>query len=425
MKPSYQIVDRKDSQGFARYLTKNGQLLLPLVEMIEASRMAVDELIDVLGRASIEAVLQLSAAGVAGEKHQGRKGGEINWHGSQPGKVSLSDRQLRVSKPRLRRQGRGAGREVEIPAYEAMSNGLGSRLLEILMHNVSIRNYRRVIPEMAESVGISKSSVSRQFIDQSAQELERLAVRRFDQVELLIIYLDGLVFGEHHVLGAVGVDAQGKKHVLGLVEGASENASSATTLLEDLVERGVNPQRRYLFVIDGSKALRAAINRVFGAGNPVQRCRHHKIKNVCDKLPDDLAAQVKSVMKAAYGLPWQEGIARLKKQAEWLDTHYPGAAASLREGLEETFTINRLELSPVLRRCLGTTNIIESPHAGVRLRTNRVSRWQDGQMVLRWVAAAFLQTEKNFRRIQGYRDLWMLKAKLENEATLDSKQKAA
>lgn len=425
MKPSYQIVDRKDSQVFARYLAKNGQLLLPLVEMIEASRMAVDELIDVLGRASIEAVLQLSAAGVAGEKHQGRKGGEINWHGSQPGKVSLSDRQLRVSKPRLRRQGRGAGREVEIPAYEAMSNGLGSRLLEILMHNVSTRNYRRVIPEMAESVGISKSSVSRQFIDQSAQELERLAVRRFDQVELLIIYLDGLVFGEHHVLGAVGVDAQGKKHVLGLVEGASENASSATALLEDLVERGVDPQRRYLFVIDGSKALRAAINRVFGTGSPVQRCRHHKIKNVCDKLPDDLAAQVKSVMKAAYGLPWQEGIARLKKQAEWLDTHYPGAAASLREGLEETFTINRLELSPALRRCLGTTNIIESPHAGVRLRTNRVSRWQDGQMVLRWVAAAFLQTEKNFRRIQGYRDLWMLKAKLENEATLDSKQKAA
>lgn len=171
--------------------------------------------------------------------------------------------------------------------------------------------------------------------------------------------------------------------------------------------------------------MRAAINRVFGSGNPVQRCRHHKIKNVCDQLPDELAAQVKSVMKAAYGLPWQEGRARLKKQADWLETHYPGAAASLREGLEETFTINRLELSPTLRRCLGTTNIIESPHAGVRLRTNRVSRWQDGKMVLRWVAAAFLETEKNFRRILGYRDLWMLKVKLDNEVALDSKQMAA
>jgi len=278
---------------------------------------------------------------------------------------------------------------------------------------------------MAESVGISKSSVSRQFIEESARELERLTARRFDELELLIIYLDGLIFGEHHVLCAVGVDAQGNKHVLGMVEGASENASSATTLLEDLVEQGVDPKRRYLFVIDGSKALRAAINRTFGAGSPVQRCRHHKIRNVCNQLPDDLADQVKSVMKAAYNLPWQEGMAKLRKQTDWLATHYPGAAASLREGLEETFTINRLELSPALRRCLGTTNIIESPHAGVRLRTNRVSRWRDGKMVLRWVAAAFLATEKNFRRILGYRDLWMLKAKLENEVVLDSKQKAA
>jgi transposase-like protein len=425
MKPSYQIVERKDSRGFARYLAKNGQLLLPLVELLETSRMAVDELIDVLGRASIEAVLQMSAAGLAGEKHQGRKGGDIMWHGTQEGKVSLSDRKLRVKKPRLRRKGQGAGREVDIPAYEAMNHGMGSRFLEILMHNVSTRNYRRVIPEMAESVGISKSSVSRQFIEESAQELELLAARRFDELELLIIYLDGLIFGEHHVLCAVGVDAQGNKHVLGMVEGASENASSATMLLEDLVERGVDPKRRYLFVIDGSKALRAAINRAFGAGNPVQRCRHHKIRNVCNQLPDDLAAQVKSVMKAAYNLPWQEGMAKLRKQADWLATHYPGAAASLREGLEETFTINRLELSPTLRRCLGTTNIIESPHAGVRLRTNRVSRWRDGRMVLRWVAAAFLATEKNFRRILGYRDLWMLKAKLENEVVLDSKQKAA
>lgn len=174
-----------------------------------------------------------------------------------------------------------------------MNNGIGSRLLEVLMHNVSTRNYRRVIPEMAESVGTSKSSVSRQFIEESAQELERLAARRFDQLELLILYLDGLVFGEHHVLCAVGVDVQGKKHVLGLVEGASENAVSATVLLEDLVDRGIDPERRYLFVIHGSKALRSAINRVFGPKSPVQGCRQPKIKNVCDQLPHDLAEQIR------------------------------------------------------------------------------------------------------------------------------------
>lgn len=191
------------------------------------------------------------------------------------------------------------------------------------------------------------------------------------------------------------------------------------------MERGVDPKRLYLFVIDGSKALRAAINRVFVASNPLQRCRHHKIQNVCDQLPEELSDQVKAVMKVAYQLPWQEGMTRLQKQAEWLEAHYPGAAASLREGLEETFTINRLELSATLRRCLGTTNIIESPHAGVRLKTRRVSRWRDGLVVLRWVTAAFLETEKNFRRILGYRDLWMLRAKLENQVGLDLRQAAA
>lgn len=190
------------------------------------------------------------------------------------------------------------------------------------------------------------------------------------------------------------------------------------------MERGLDPSRRYLFVIDGSKALRAAIDKVFGK-NPVQRCRRHKVGNVCSRLPDELADQVKSVMKAAYRLPWKEGMARLKKQAEWLEGLHPDAAASLREGLEETFTINRLELSSSLRLCLGTTNIIESPHSGVRVRTGRVSRWKDGKMVLRWVASAFLETEKNFRRIQGFRDLWMLKAKLRDDVSLDAEEKVA
>ena len=424
---SYRIIDRKHNKKLTEYLTQNGQFLMPMVELIEASRLAIDELIDVLGRAGIEAVLQLSAMSVAGEKHQGRKGGPIGWHGTQPGTVKLSERKVRVRKPRLRRKCQGEGGEAEIPAYEAInaSGRMSERILEILMRNVSTRSYRHVIPEMAETVGVSKSSVSRQFIEQSAKELERLSERRFDDIELLIIYLDGLVFSEHHVICAVGVDVDGKKHVLGLVEGASENGASATSLLEDLVERGIDPSRKYLFVIDGSKALRSGIKKVFGAKSPVQRCRNHKVKNVCDKLPDELADQVRSVMKAAYKLPYKKGISRLKQQAAWLSVHYPGAAASLLEGLEETFTINRLELPASLRRCLASTNIIESPHSGVRMRTRRVSRWKNGSMVLRWAASAFLVTEQSFRRIQGYRDLWMLKAKLESDIPLEAKDEAA
>jgi putative transposase len=278
---------------------------------------------------------------------------------------------------------------------------------------------------MADTIGVSKSSVSREFIEQSAKELEALAERRLDHMELLILYLDGLVFGDHHVIGAVGVDTAGHKHVLGIMDGASENGAAATALLEDLVARGLERLRKYLFVIDGSKALRSAIKRVFGPGSPVQRCRNHKVKNVCDKLPDDLAVQVKALMKAAYKLPWQEGISRLKKQADWLKVQYPNAAARLLEGVEETFTINRLELSAALRRCLATTNLIENPHGGVRVRTNRVTRWRDGHMVLRWVASAFLATEKNFRRIHGFRDLWMLKAKLANDTLFDNQKEVA
>ncbi len=407
MKKSYRIVTRKNSQGLADYLAQNGQLSLPMVELIEASRMAIDELIDILGRASMEAVLQLSARSVAGEKQQGRPGKQIVWYGTQPGRVRLSERQVRVRKPRLRKKGQGRGGEVEIPAYEAINrNGeLGSRMLEILMCNVSTRHYSRMIPQMADTVGVSKSSVSRQFIEQSGQQLEQL--------------------DEHHVICAVGVDSEGQKHVLGLREGASENAATATSLLEDLVERGLDSGRRYLFVIDGSRALRCAIDKVFGKGSPVQRCRRHKIRNVCDRLPDDLAEQVKSAMQAAYRLPWEEGRVRLRKQAEWLEGLHPDAAASLREGLEETFTINRLELSSSLRLCLASTNLIESPHSGVRMRTRRVSRWKDSQMVLRWVASAFLETEKNFRRIQGYQDLWMLKTKLRDEVSMDAKRKVA
>lgn len=423
MKQSYQIGDRRDSKALAQFLAKEGQLLLPMIELVEQAEVAIDDLIEVMGRATIEAVLLMSAEQVAGPKSPGRKGGAVRWHGSQHGVVSLSERKVRVSKPRLRDKARG---EVNVPAYDAMQSDsrLGQRVLEILMKGVSTRKYGEVLPQMADTVGVAKSSVSREFIQASEEALKALCERRFEDKDILIVYLDGLVFGEHHVLAAVGVDSQGYKHVLGLVEGASENAVAATALLESLVERGLRPERRRLFVIDGSKALRKAITAVFGARNPVQRCRAHKVRNVMGYLPEELKDQVKAAMKAAFRLDAHEGIRRLEQQARWLDTQCPSAAASLREGLEEMFTVNRIGLSPSLRRCLTTTNLIESPNAGVRTRTGRVSRWKDGAMVLRWAATAFLDTEKSFRRIMGYRDLWQLKAYLdEHEANEQMKSK--
>ena len=225
------------------------------------------------------------------------------------------------------------------------------------------------------------------------------------------------------MIGAVGVDLEGNKHVLGIREGATENSTVITELLEDIVSRGVDPKPKMLFVIDGSKALRAAINAVFGRDQPVQRCRAHKLRNVLDYLPKDQRAQVRSVLRAAWKLPAKEGMARVKKLAAWLDNSYPSAAASLLEGLEECFTIHRLDLPPSLHRCLATTNIIESPHAGVRIQTRRVTHWQSGKMVMRWMASEFIRTEKRFNKIMGHRDLWALEAILNPSAI--ASQKAA
>jgi len=414
---TYQIADKTDSRKLTEFLCQEGQFLLPMVELITGAEMAVDELIEVTGRAAIEAVLTLSAQEVAGPKHPGKAAGEITWYGRQPTTIPLSERKLRVDKPRLRRKGSGVDKEVPIPAYEAiLSNArLGQRILEILLHGVSTRNYRKVLPEMAETVAVSKSNLSREFIEASEQTLQELCERRFEGQNILIVYLDGIQFGQIHVIVALGVDAQGYKHVLGLREGSSENATVVKDLLTDIVARGLEAGRRRLFVIDGSKALRKAIDEVFGDKNPIQRCRNHKIRNVLDYLPQDRQETVRCAMKAAFQLPADQGIVKLKKLSEWLIQEYPSAAESLLEGLEEMFTINRLDLPSSLRRCLASTNIIESPNAGIREKTGRVTRWRDGQMVLRWTAAALVTLEKRMRRIMGHQQLWILAAKLQEQ----------
>lgn len=423
---NYQVVDRKDSRKLAEFLSKNGQLLLPMLELIEQSEMAVDELIDTAGRATIEAILLMSATELAGPRQAGKRrtDNDIRWYGRQKGVVNLAERKLRVDKPRLRRRGRGQQGEVDIPAYRAMQrNGrLGQRMLEILMAGISTRQYQKVLPAMAETVGVSKSSVSREFIEASSKALKTLAERRFDDQTILIVYIDGLVLGNYHVIAAIGVDEQGHKHVLGIRQGATENAVVVKALLEDLVARGVGPEQRRLYVIDGSQALRCGIDSVYGSDNPVQRCRKHKERNVLGYLPEQMKDQVYCTLKAAWKLNADEGMAKLQQLADWLENEHPSAAASLREGLTEMFTINRLQLPASLRRCLGSTNVIESSFSGTQGKTRRVTHWQNGSMVCRWAATALLETEKHFKRIMGYEQLWILKAHLD-DANVDTSKK--
>ena len=421
-------LDDRQHRELVEFLAGEGSALLPLLGLLERAEVGVEGLIDELGTAALEAVLELSAAQVAGPKHPGKEAGDIRWHGRQQGQVYLGDRKLKLQKARLRRKtaapaepgpdpaaARAPGAEVPIPVYPLLQNPgpLSRRMLEILVLGVSTRRYQKVLPQMAQAVGMSKSAVSRQAKQAAAQALQKLAAQRFDDLDILIVYLDGLRFAGHHVLAALGVDTSGVKHVLGLRQGASENATVVQELLEDLVQRGIKPGRRRLFVIDGAKALRAGIDAVYGADNPVQRCRNHKRRNVLDHLHQDLHGQVQSALAAAWKLDADPGQKKLEQLAQWLDREHPSAAQSLREGLSEMFTINRLILPPTLRRCLGTTNLIDSSHAGVREKTDWVTHWADGQMVLRWAAAGFLKTQESFRKIMGHQSLWMLQAHLD------------
>lgn len=426
-KPSMKVVHRNDRAQIKRVLAGSGQALLPMLELLEGAQASIDELMHDAAVAVVEQLLLLSAQELAGAKQRGRDGGSVLWHGAQRGVVSLAERQLRVQRPRLRDK---SGQEVPVPAYERLreDSGIGKRVRDIMVAGVSTRRYASVLPEAAGTVGVSKSTVSRRFIEASAAQLAELNERSLAGVAVLVIYIDGIVVDGHHIIAAVGVDEAGNKHMLGLALGASENAQVVKDLLRRLIERGLDAGLSYLFVIDGGKALRSAIDEMFGERAHVQRCRTHKLRNVLERLPKTEAAQTKAVMMAAYKLDPKQGMAKMKKQAEWLERDHPDAAASLREGLHETYTVNALGLPPSLTRCLCTTNIIENPNGIVRRTSRRVTRYRGADMALRWTAAGFIEAQKSFRKIQGIKDLWILKAvlgRLDKQAHVDEAKLAA
>ena len=414
-------ISTASSRELAEWLAKDGQLLVPLVELLEKGERAIEEVIDVMGRATVEAVLQMSAEQVAGPKAQGRRGldREVYWHGVQGGRVVLKERQLRVAKPRLRKKRRRADEsgEVEVPAYTALQvdQRLGDRMLELMLKGVSTRRYEKVLPAMADQVGISKSEVSRETIEAGTRVLQELAERDLNELDVLVVYLDGIVFGDYHVLAAVGVDATGRKHVLGLREGAFRERDR-----HDGPARGVG----------GARA----------AGGPAAAVRHRRRQGAAQRhrtrvrqgesgpalsesqgaqraRPSTEGAARTGAVDAAYSL--EAGGRRGYPQGEALRI-VAGAGVAVGGGEPARRAVGVVHgqspwAAKPLRRWLTTTNIIDSSHAGVRQDTNRVSRWQSEEMAVRWAAVTFRETEKHYRRITGYEHLWMPKAHLDEE----------
>jgi putative transposase len=428
VKKTYHIVTRAARESAAvieQFCQSNGQILLPIVNLIQSASHVVETVIHEIGVQTLEMILVLSAEQVAGPRTPGKASGEIRHYGSQPGHIKLADRKVRVKRPRLRHKTEG---EVKIPAYETLSQdrGLSQHMLGTLLRGVSTREYQEVLPQMAETVGVSRSAISRQAIEASIEQLKQLQERRWENVEILVIYIDGQRFGSHHILSAVGVDLEGKKHIMGIEVGATENAVAVKRVLTHLRDQGLPMDRKYLFVIDGAKALRAAIEELFGADQPVQRCRNHKTRNVLDELPKEQHGQTLNLMRAAWKVKSsEEGEKRLEQVARLLEHDHESAARSLREGMKEMFTLQRLQIPNSLHKCLATTNIIESPQSGVQRRTHNVSRWRDADMVQRWVASAWLLTEKHFRRIDGHDHLWSLAAILGRKTEPSKQEKIA
>jgi transposase-like protein len=381
-------------------LQANPHAALPLLSMIGQAQLSIEDLLGRMSRQFVEQLLMMAAESVAGPKHPGRAAGQVRWHGCQGGLVNLGTSKLKITRPRLRSR---AG-EVALPGYAELADDdrLSRRIAEVLACNVSTRKYTRVMYRCADEMGISKSAVSRHFVKASAQALAKLMNRDFAQTDLVAVYVDGIVVARHHIIAAIGVDATGAKHMLGIAPGSSENAKVVKDLLASLAERGVDWNVPRLWVIDGSKALRSAIEQLCGEAAHVQRCRIHKIRNVTERLPKAKAAQTRWVMTQALKGDADAGIHKLKAHARHLRAEHPDAAASLLEGLEELFTINRLGVTGELACCLATTNVIESPNSVVRRVSGRVTRYRNADMAMRWVAAGFLEAEKAFRRLRGH-----------------------
>ena len=346
-------------------------------------------------------------------------------HGQENGSVTLGGRRVPVRRPRMRTAD-GAG-ELAVPSYELFSQTeiLGRMAMQQMLAGISTRRYPvglEPVGQRAEraATSMSKSALSRRFVAATETALAELLAAPLGELDLVALLIDGVHFGEHVCVVALGIGIDGTKHPLALVEGSTENTTTVTELLVGLRERGLDTSRPIFVGIDGAKALRAAVTRVFD--HPViGRCQLHKVRNVADKLPDHLAATVTKRMRVAYHAESAlVAQAQLEALATELDRTHPGAAASLREGLAETLTVLRLGVPPTLARTLRSTNSIESMISIARTHSRNVKNWQTGAMALRWCAAGMVEAGKQFRRVNGHLHLPALRDALDRHIATDN-----
>lgn len=365
-----------------------------------------------------QSLLEEDATALAGPRGKHNPERSHLRHGTERGSVVLGGRGLQVTRPRVRAV---SGAEARLPSYEEArrTDLLNEHTLEAILAGVSTRRYGSALEPVGETVsrtarGSSRSAVSRRFITATRRRLDDLMSQPLHGQRWLIVYIDGFRFGTHMLVAALGVTADGEKVPLSVAEGSTENAALARSVVADLRDRGFDASRGVLVVVDGSRALFRAVSEVFGSRALIQRCRIHKRRNVLDRLPERQQEWVGRKLREAWALEDAESARRsLWALARQLEHDHPGAANSLREGLEETLTVTRLGIRGALLRTVYSTNPVESMGSIMRDNAAQVTHWQSGMMALRWAAAGMESARRQFRRVQGYRQLPQLAAALE------------
>jgi putative transposase len=371
------------------------------------------------GIEAMEQMLREDAERVTGARHsRGRERAGQRW-GATKGKIGFHGGTVAVRRPRVRSYD---GREVMLPTWAAAQreDWLGRWAMNLMLINVSTRKFKRAVRLPESDVpagagdGTSKSAASRRFVALSAERMAAWMASDLSDLDLLVIQIDGLHIGEELVLvAALGIDADGHKHPLGLIEGATENAAVVQALIDNLIERGLDPAVCRLFIVDGAKALTKVIRATFGRHTPIQRCQIHKARNVIERLPKPLHVSVRKTLRQAWELDDAGKAERLLRNlARRLEPDARGVAASILEGLDEMLTVNRLGLPAQLRRSLACTNSIENMMGTVRRVCRNVKRWRNATMALRWTAAGMMEAAKGFRRLKAHKQLPILKAAL-------------
>ncbi len=380
-------------------------LMLPIAEVLTATQWHIEQLAGAAGMKIIQQIIQDDVRQLAGEQRYARDGKEGQLWGSQPGWIAFAGRKVTVDKPRIRSKEKG--REIKLPKYERLQNGprLDQAMMDQITLGLSMRNYEHSIEALCEGYGIKKSSVSRHFVAASRHELEELLGRKLSDLDIGAVFLDGVHRGGQCVIVALGVSRDGRKHCLGLWQGATENGAVCESLLQDLIDRGVDPKQRRLFIIDGAKALSSVIRKKF-PGSEIQRCQIHKRRNVVEHLPESHQPDIERRLKAAYAMSsYKDAKAALNRVVDYLERLNPSAARSLEEGLEETLTLHRLGVADALRISFKSTNIIESSLSRVEEISGRVKRWRGGDHLQRWTGKALLIAEETWRTVKGWQSM--------------------